>query len=179
MPNPKWKCETCAYWYDLNEDNRGQCRRSPPRLQEFKTGSLWPETQGGSDWCGEWRSRVEKKSKNERDLRQLETCLISIGNKATYVRWFEHTHDLTAVKENGKVIKEGMSQKTFDRRLKDLKDYGRVTVNGEGKGATYSWVRPSEEEGISTVAHEGIAVSPRQTAASISELTGLVNDEPK
>jgi hypothetical protein len=174
MPYPKWKCETCTYWYDLNEDNRGQCRRSPPLLQEFKT--LWPETKG-FDWCGEWRSLLA--SKNELDLRQLETCLISLGNKATYVRWFEHTRDLTAVKENGKVIKEGMSQKTFDRRLKELKDYGRVTANGEGKGTTYSLVRPSEEEGLSTVAHEGLAVSPRQTAASISELTGLVNDEPK
>jgi hypothetical protein len=116
--------------------------------------------------------------KKEQDLRQMETCLISVGNKATYSRWFEHVHDLTAVKENGKVIKDGMSQKTFDRRLKDLKGQGRVTANSEGQGASYSCVRL--EEGTGAVVHEQVAVKLRQAElASIEELTRLVNDEPK
>jgi hypothetical protein len=108
----------------------------------------------------------------------MERCLISVGNKATYSRWFEHVHDLTAVKENGKVIKDGMSQKSFDRRLKDLKAQGRVTANSKGQGASYSCVRP--EEGIGAVAHGDTAVKLRQAELpSIDELRSLVNDEPE
>jgi hypothetical protein len=73
------------------------------------------------------------KTKEERDLRRMKRYLISLGNKATYTQWYECARDLNR-----------MSQKTFDRRLKDLKDHGYVIVDREGQGASYSWVKPED-----------------------------------
>jgi DNA-binding transcriptional ArsR family regulator len=70
------------------------------------------------------------KTKEERDLRRMKRYLISLGNKATYTQWYETARNVT-----------GMSPKTFDRRLKDLKEHGYVTADYEGQGACYSWVK--------------------------------------
>ena len=91
------------------------------------------------------------KTKEERDLRRMKRYLISLGNKATYTQWYETARDVT-----------GMSQKTFDRRLKDLKEHGYVTVDYEGQGACYSWVKPEDRpegqpEGAGEVQPEGAA----------------------
>jgi hypothetical protein len=104
------------------------------------------------------------KTKEERDLRRMKRYLISLGNKATYSRWFEHARDLN-----------GMSQKTFDRRLKDLKEHGYVIVDCKGQGASYSWVKPQDRvkpegqpEGTATGGTIGAATQGKASVTNYS-----------
>ena len=88
-----------------------------------------------------------KPTKEEEDLNKMTTVLICLGNKATYTQWFEEVQRWTATKDaDGKVIKEGWSQKTFDRKLSKLKELGRV-AGGENQGDCYSFA-PKAKRGV-------------------------------
>jgi hypothetical protein len=120
----------------------------------------------------------KKPPKEERDLQQMERFLISLGGKATYSRWFETARDLTAQKKDGKIIKDGMSRKTFDRRLKELKKQGRVTVNGEGQGAVYSWVKPEDRpKGVQPERTEGTATQEKTAVTNYRHVTPLMGSD--
>jgi hypothetical protein len=81
---------------------------------------------------------AKQPTKEDEDLELMGTVLtLFLGNKATYKQWFERVHEYTSKKKDGKVIKEGWSEKTFDRKLKKLKEQGRVTGGGE-QGEYYS-----------------------------------------
>jgi hypothetical protein len=101
------------------------------------------------------------KTKEERDLRRMKRYLISLGNRATYTQWYETARNVT-----------GMSQKTFDRRLKDLKDHRYVSVDYEGQGASYSWVKSEDwPEGVQPEGAEGTARGGATGAATHEKLS--------
>jgi hypothetical protein len=76
-------------------------------------------------------SAAKQPTKAEEDLRKMEMILICMGSKKTYTEWFEEVHQQTATKGKDGKPKEGWSQKTFDRKLKKLKEQGRVIGGGE------------------------------------------------
>jgi hypothetical protein len=108
-----------------------------------------------------------------------------LNNKATYSQWYERARDFTSKKNvvDGKVIKEGWSKKTFDRKLEMVKKkYGdRLTKTGDGQGATYTLLSSAkdkegvqpERQGSSTV--NQFTVSPE--VASRQSLMGIDADD--
>jgi hypothetical protein len=83
---------------------------------------------------------AKEKTKQDQDLEDMEFQLEGIlGNQATSAAWFDQMVKWT----NGK--QEGWSRKTFDRKLKKLKDTGRVTGGGN-QGDLYSVLHTPEAE---------------------------------
>jgi hypothetical protein len=81
---------------------------------------------------------VVKQTKLHKNLELMEFTLNTYcHNSATYVQWFEQLHQSTTKKRDGKILKPGWSQKTFDRCLKKLVEQGRITGGGD-KGDCYS-----------------------------------------
>jgi hypothetical protein len=76
-------------------------------------------------------------TKEEQDLSRMESALVCIGNKATYTQWFEEVHKWTTTKGKDGKAREGWSDSTFQRKLRKLKEQGRVT-GGENQGDCYS-----------------------------------------
>jgi hypothetical protein len=75
----------------------------------------------------------------------MEMALICIGNKATYTQWFEEVHRWTTTKnKDGEVIK-GWSDSTFQRKLRKLKEQGRV-IGGGDQGDCYSVVHTEQAQ---------------------------------
>lgn len=55
MANHANTCRRCK-WFQMNDENRGICRRNPPVPFPSVTGgsiSCWPTVKTG-DYCGEW-----------------------------------------------------------------------------------------------------------------------------
>jgi hypothetical protein len=96
----------------------------------------------------------KQSTKDEEDLFTMQIVLeLKRKNKATYKEWCDAAHDHTTKKkvdEDGKmvIVKEGWSQKTFDRRLIDFKDKwgARLVQKGDGQGATYTLLSSEEWE---------------------------------
>jgi hypothetical protein len=84
-------------------------------------------------------------TKGQQDLDKMETVLICMGSKKTYTQWFEEMHRQTATKDKDGKPKEGWSQKTFDRKLKKLKEQGRV-IGGGDQGDCYKVVFTEQAE---------------------------------
>jgi hypothetical protein len=79
-----------------------------------------------------------KQTKLQKNLEWMEFVLNTYcKNNATYMQWFEEIHSTTAKRKNNTIVKDGWSQKTFDRYLKKLAEQGRVTGGGD-KGNSYS-----------------------------------------
>jgi hypothetical protein len=93
-------------------------------------------------------SAIQKQqTKDERDIDTMTLCLrmTPLNNKATYTEWHEQVHDYTSKKVVDKdgtlrVIKEGWSEKTFNRKLELMKEkFGaRLVKRGDGQGAIYT-----------------------------------------
>jgi hypothetical protein len=78
-------------------------------------------------------------TKAQEDLRKMERVLICIGNKATHAQWFEEVHKWTTTTGKDGTVKKGWTERTFDRKLKTLKEQGRV-IGGGDQGDCYSVV---------------------------------------
>jgi DNA-binding transcriptional ArsR family regulator len=101
------------------------------------------------------------KTREERSLRRMKRWLMALGNHATYTRWFRYARDAS-----------GMSQTTFDRWLRELRDHGYVTVDYEGQGGSYSWVKPDDRpKGVQSEGAEGTATGGVEGAATQKETT--------
>lgn len=58
-------CETCVYFCEEPQENRGECRRHAPVAQRAidDTATWWPVVEG-TDWCGEYVFNREVRDEN-------------------------------------------------------------------------------------------------------------------
>lgn len=50
----KPRCEDCRFFAAMDDD-KGECRRKPPRPLGLNTMAVWPNTDV-DQWCGDWRN---------------------------------------------------------------------------------------------------------------------------
>jgi hypothetical protein len=100
-----------------------------------------------NSWGDEWveqlvldlnvKPAAKEKTKEDQDLEDMEMNLeLLLSNKATRTAWLEQMWKYFKVGKEDK-DKKGWSEASFDRRLKKLKDGGRVTGGGS-QGDLYS-----------------------------------------
>jgi AAA domain len=143
-----WRLETATApnTAKLTCDRMRGARSFDPIELTFQSISL---RMAPNSWGDEWIEQLvlsstmpaaKQKTQEDEDLEMMEFNLESLlGNKATNSAWFEQMVKWTS--RNGK--QEGWSKSTFNRKLKKLKEDGRVTGEGN-QGDFYSVVRTEE-----------------------------------
>jgi AAA domain len=98
---------------------------------------------------------AQRPTQKEEDLDFMEWVLaVQLGNRAPYASWRDEVIRLTPQKTDRKTgeLKAGISEKTFDRRLKVIvEERGNAVLTTDGQGGTYSVVRGRWASGEGTV----------------------------